>query len=226
MLTVCSDIHRVHEPEFELRLGKVVPSRETPARANVVKGRVEGVNIGKVIEAKDYGLDPLFAIHEPDYVLFLEGAWEMWLAAGGKDDALPSTFVARNLSDRRPDEINGLLGYYSFAADTPITRGTWRAAYGAAQAAITAAAQIVDGEPSTFAICRPPGHHATRNQFGGYCYLNNAAIAAEWLRKNGADRVAILDVDYHHGNGTQDIFYDRSDVYYLSVHADPRLEFP
>ena len=119
------------------------------------------------------------------------------------------------------------MGYYSFDAGTPITAGTWQAAQSSADVAVTAAKLLAEGgHPAIFALCRPPGHHAAADLYGGYCFLNNAAIAAQYLIDGGAERVAILDVDYHHGNGTQAIFYDRPDVLFLSLHGDPREEYP
>src|SRR5215218_4171798 len=119
------------------------------------------------------------------------------------------------------------MGYYSFDAGTPLTAGTWRAAQSSADVALTAARLLAEGaHPAVFALCRPPGHHAAADLYGGYCFLNNAAIAAQYLIDGGAERVAILDVDYHHGNGTQAIFYDRSDVLFVSLHAHPSVEFP
>ena len=125
-----------------------------------------------------------------------------------------------------PDYIDGKLGYYSLDAGVPITAGTWEAVQASADVALTGARAILDGAPAVFSLCRPPGHHAATAAMGGYCYLNNAAIAAQYLIDQGAARVAILDVDYHHGNGTQEIFYDRRDVLFLSLHADPRVEYP
>jgi acetoin utilization deacetylase AcuC-like enzyme len=130
------------------------------------------------------------------------------------------------MDSTRPDSLSGQLGYHSFAADCSIVAGTWQAAQSAAAIAQTAADRVSDGLGVVYGLCRPPGHHATTDQFGGYCYLNNASIAAQRLLDRGADRVGILDVDYHHGNGTQAIFYDRSDVTFISIHADPRVEFP
>jgi acetoin utilization deacetylase AcuC-like enzyme len=122
--------------------------------------------------------------------------------------------------------IDGKLGYYSMDAGAPITAGTWRAVYGSAQVAVSAADRIAGGLRSAFALCRPPGHHAAANFMGGYCYLNNAAIAAQHLIGCGAQKISILDVDYHHGNGTQSIFYERDDVSFISLHADPTAEYP
>src|SRR5690606_11300047 len=136
------------------------------------------------------------------------------------------TWPARTLRRMIPNDLHGQLGYYSFDGGAPITAGTWQAAYSAAQVALSAQQEIVNGARSAFALCRPPGHHAAGDVMGGYCYLNNAAIAAQAFLDQGRKKVAILDVDYHHGNGTQDIFYQRSDVLFASIHGDPAEEFP
>jgi acetoin utilization deacetylase AcuC-like enzyme len=133
---------------------------------------------------------------------------------------------ARRFRDLRPATLEAQLGYYSFAADCSISEGTWEAVRDSAAIADTAAQRALAGAPVVFARCRPPGHHAMKDQFGGYCYLNNAAIAAQRLRSGGHGEVALLDVDYHHGNGTQDIFYERDDVRVCSIHGDPLEEFP
>jgi acetoin utilization deacetylase AcuC-like enzyme len=127
---------------------------------------------------------------------------------------------------RCPEHIDGQLGYYAMTGETAITEGTWEAARAAADVALTAADLLVQGEPAAFALCRPPGHHAAFDMYGGYCFLNNAAIAAQALRLAGAGRVAILDVDFHHGNGTQDIFASRSDIFFASIHGRPEEAFP
>jgi acetoin utilization deacetylase AcuC-like enzyme len=128
--------------------------------------------------------------------------------------------------DRIPEVIDGKLSYFSIDAGTPITSGTWGAITAAANVALTGAGLVDAGERAVFALCRPPGHHAGSDFYGGYCFFNNAAIAAQEFREAGAERVAILDVDYHHGNGTQEIFYTRPDVFTVSIHADPRQEYP
>tara|TARA_R100000935_G_scaffold58146_1_gene94125 strand:- start:99 stop:845 length:747 start_codon:yes stop_codon:yes gene_type:complete len=130
------------------------------------------------------------------------------------------------MRERVPKDIDGRLGYYSFAAETSITEGTWDAACASANVALTAQSLVANGDPAAFALCRPPGHHAHADLFGGYCFFNNAAISAQAFRDQGAKRVAILDVDFHHGNGTQAIFYQRSDVLTISLHGDPDLVFP
>ncbi len=139
--------------------------------------------------------------------------------------AVPDSFAVRELSGRIPESVWGRLGYYCADAMTPILANTWDAAYWSAQSALSAAEAIVNGAPFSYALSRPPGHHAYADLIGGYCYLNNAAIAAQWLVGQGR-RVAIVDTDYHHGNGTQAIFYERADVFVASLHADPDQEYP
>jgi acetoin utilization deacetylase AcuC-like enzyme len=144
---------------------------------------------------------------------------------GGLRPAIPDSFAVRELAGYRPRSIWGRLGHHCTDSLTPILEGTWEAAYAAAQLSLSAAAAVDGGAPLAYALCRPPGHHAYHDLYGGYCYLNNAAIAAQWLVERG-HRPAILDIDYHHGNGTQAIFYDRADVFFCSLHADPEDEYP
>ena len=147
-------------------------------------------------------------------------------ATGSRGEAIPDCWPARRMTQRCPTHITGKLGYYAMAGETSISAGTWEAARAAADVAVSAADRVRAGARAAFALCRPPGHHAARDLYGGYCFLNNAAIAAQYLRDQGAARVAILDVDFHHGNGTQDIFYDRADVFFASLHGDPAEAFP
>jgi acetoin utilization deacetylase AcuC-like enzyme len=164
--------------------------------------------------------------HDEQFVEFLRNAWADWVAAGNRGEAIPDCWPARRMAQRRPNGIAGRLGYYAMAGETSISAGTWEAASAAVDVALSGASGLRDGARAAFALCRPPGHHAARDLFGGYCFLNNAAIAAQFLRDHGAERVAVLDVDFHHGNGTQDIFYSRSDVLYVSLHGDPSEAFP
>jgi acetoin utilization deacetylase AcuC-like enzyme len=129
-------------------------------------------------------------------------------------------------SDVLPDNFAARMGLFSMDAGTPLTSGTWMAARAGADCALSAAKAVAGGARSAFALTRPPGHHAGADFFGGYCFLNNAALAAQYLRDQGCARVAVLDIDYHHGNGTQAIFYDRPDVYFTSIHGDPCTEYP
>ncbi|MFN8062324.1 MAG: histone deacetylase family protein [Vicinamibacterales bacterium] len=227
MLTVYSDRHRCHHGTSELIDGQLVPCFEMPRRADMVLARVSDVGLGPVVPPAAFGLDPVRRVHDAAFVRFLGDAWAAWSATGRTHDALPLVWPVSGLRmDRVPIGIDGLLGYYSMDAGTPITAGTWDAVAAGADVALTAARAITSGARSAFALCRPPGHHASAAAMGGYCYLNNAAIAAQYLLDHGCARVAILDVDYHHGNGTQSIFYERRDVLFASLHADPSVEYP
>jgi acetoin utilization deacetylase AcuC-like enzyme len=209
-----------HAPAVELHNGSFVPYAETPARAESVLAAV-----GPAEPAVDHGEAPLRAVHDEAYLAFLWSAHKDWRAAGREGDA---SGYAWPVVRRRPlalDRIDAKLGAYSFDASSPIAEGTWEGAYWSAQTALTALDAVLAGERAAFALCRPPGHHAGCDYLGGYCHLNNAAIAAEAATAAGR-RVAILDVDYHHGNGTQDIFYARGDVLFVSIHADPRMDYP
>ena len=231
MHTVYSEEHRHQDGNVELFEGKVVKPHEIPRRAEIVLGHVKSEKLGDVIEPRDFGLDPVLAVHDRGLVEFLRDCWRDWTRSGRNFDALPHVWPVPGLqapgrARRVPDSIDGRLGFYAIDAGTPITAGTWRAVHASAQVALTGQRLVATGERAAFALCRPPGHHAGRDFYGGYCFLNNAAIAAQAFRDAGAKRVAILDVDYHHGNGTQAIFYDRADVLTISIHADPRQEFP
>ncbi len=215
-----------HHGEVELFGNKLVPVHETPARAEAVLKSVEGAGLGPVIAPRDFGLEPLRRVHDAGYLDFLATFWAEWTAAGGEGDALPFCTPMPDMSKRIPTSIWGKLCYYSFDTTAPLTANTWVSARASANAAVAAADVVSSGEGAAFALCRPPGHHASRAYYGGYCFLNNAAIAAQWLSDHGAARVAILDVDYHHGNGTQSIFYDRADVFFSSLHGDPDQDYP
>ena len=210
-----------HAPTVELHNGAFVPFAESSARAESIL-----TAIGPTEPAIDHGEAPLRAVHSEAYLAFLWSAHKDWRAAGRQGDA---SGYAWPVVRRRPlalDRIDARLGAYSFDASSPIAEGTWEAAYWGAQTALSALGALLAGERAAFALCRPPGHHCGRDYLGGYCYLNNAAIAAQAAIDSGLSRVAILDVDYHHGNGTQDIFYERGDVLFVSIHADPVLDYP
>jgi acetoin utilization deacetylase AcuC-like enzyme len=236
MHTVYSEEHRHQDGNVELFEGTVVKPHEIPRRAEIVLSHVKSEKLGEVIAPRDFGLDPILAVHDHGLVTFLRECWRDWTKSGRSFDALPHVWPVPGLlppgsrgagRERRvPESIDGRLGHYAIDAGTPIVAGTWRAAHASAQVALTGQRLVATGERAVFALCRPPGHHAGRDFYGGYCFLNNAAIAAQAFRDAGAKRVAILDVDYHHGNGTQAIFYERTDVLTVSIHADPRQEFP
>lgn len=227
MLTVYSDDHRLRDARTELYGGALVAPFECPARAELVLERVREVGLGPVVGPRSFGLDPVLKVHDRDYLAFLETCWEAWTAEGYEGEAIPTVWPSRRLwRERVPEAIDGKLGYYAMAAETSISEGTWRAARAAADVALTAQAAIAEGAQAAFALCRPPGHHAAADMFGGYCFLNNAAIAAQAFVDQGAGRVAVLDIDFHHGNGTQAIFYSRADVFFASLHGDPAHAFP
>ena len=212
---------QVHAPLVEMHNGGFVPYREHPGRIDSVLAAIE-----KTEEPADFGLAPIAAVHTLEYLDFLQSAHEEWRAAGRTGDALPYVWPVRHRRDVRLERIDARLGRFSFDATTPVTAGTWTSAYAGAQVALGAVRAVIDGESLSFGLCRPPGHHAGADYMGGYCYLNVAAIAAQSARDLGRSRVAILDIDYHHGNGTQDIFWDRGDILYVSLHADPATDYP
>ncbi|MFM2252031.1 MAG: hypothetical protein RJB68_368, partial [Pseudomonadota bacterium] len=182
------------------------------------------------LEPQAFDEAALTAIHSPRYLNFLATAWDQWVALDATNadkDILPSVWPTRTFrTDLEPDTFAAKVGLYSYDAGTPFTSGTWVAARAGAHCALSAAQAVLAGDRAAFALSRPPGHHAGADFFGGYCFLNNAALAAQHLRNAGMQKVAVLDVDYHHGNGTQAIFYDRPDVYFASIHGDPRTEYP
>jgi len=226
MLTIYSEDHQLHRGKFELSDGKLVPCYETPERAELVLAAVRQAALGEIAAPDDFGVDPILRVHDARFVEFLQQAWNLWTAEGREGDALPLNWPTRGMRPIEPEHIDGKLGYFSFDAGSPITSGTWQAARSSANVALTGAAHLRAGDRCVFSLCRPPGHHAATDYIGGYCYLNNAAIAAQSLLDEGAKKVAIIDIDYHHGNGTQSIFYDRNDVLFVSVHGDPAQEYP
>ena len=226
METIFTEKHRLRYSKTELLGGELVEPFERPSRAEYIIERVRKVDLGPVSDPDDFGMDPILAVHDAGFVDFLQTAWTDWQAEGFNGEAMTTVWPARRMSTRIPTHIEGRLGYYSLASETSISEGPWEAAYASAQVALTGAERICQGATSVFALCRPPGHHAAIDMFGGYCFLNNAAIAAQHLLDKGAKRVAILDVDFHHGNGTQDIFDTRDDVLFLSIHGDPMDAFP
>lgn len=211
-----------HAPLRELNNGEWVDYAECPERVGSMLDA-----LGPVESPRDFGLDPILAVHDADYVAFLQTAHAEWRAAGREGDAIGYAFPAVRRRRLMLDRIDGKLGHYGFDAATPIAQDTWEAAYWGAQSALTALETVATGtEQRSFALCRPPGHHSGRDYYGGYCYLNNAAIVARAAQTRGMGPVAVLDVDYHHGNGTQDIFYADADVFFASIHADPRSDYP
>jgi acetoin utilization deacetylase AcuC-like enzyme len=216
-----------HNPQKEISDGALVDAVEVPMRAEMVFDALTKLPQIDHVPMHDLGRAPIERVHDHDYVSFLEQFGALWADAGRGGEAFPFVWPGRDFrTDKVPHHLDGKLGFYSFDAGTPLTGKTYGAAYASAQSALNGAQALVQGEQAAFALCRPPGHHAGKNYYGGYCFFNNAAVAAQYLRDQGAARVSIFDVDYHHGNGTQAIFYDRADVQFLSVHADPLEEYP
>ncbi len=216
------EAHKHHNPRMWFYRGVAQQSREVAERAVVLAEALTGA--GYTIEPPgDFGMGPLARVHTERYLAFLQVAYTDWIALEGTGPEVVANMFPIGKEPGYPEIISGRAGYHMEDLSCPINAGTWKAAYGAAQSAIAAADAIVKakGASQAFALCRPPGHHAFAERAAGYCYLNNAAIAAQYLRDHGAARVTILDVDVHHGNGTQDIFYDRGDVQFVSLHGDP-----
>jgi acetoin utilization deacetylase AcuC-like enzyme len=227
MQTIYSPHHAGHAGNVELNSGEIMPAFELPRRAEIVRDRIRHVGLGPIHPPEEHGLETARRVHAPDYLEFLPRVWPMWTAEGRGGSAMAFVWPGPGLrADIPPTQIDGMLGYYSFDAGATFVAGTWDAIKASHDCALTAAALVADGARAAFALCRPPGHHAMSRAMGGYCFINNAAVAAEWLRSQGCARLAILDVDYHHGNGTQEIFYARDDVQVVNIHADPRVEYP
>lgn len=236
MKTFYNPHHARHQGREEMFRGRMVPCHEVPARLDFVLAELQRRPLGELLTPalNASELDAAIArVHAPRYTAFLAGAWDEWVAmepSNQQRDALPSVWPLGNRhafrTDVLPQNFAARLGLFSFDSGSPLTAGTWAAARGGAACALAAALDVLGGTRSAFALTRPPGHHAGPDFFGGYCFLNNAAIAAQALRDGGKQRVVVLDVDYHHGNGTQTIFYERADVLTLSIHGDPATEYP
>mgnify|MGYP001568506940 FL=1 len=198
---VYTDRHFLHNPSYEIYDGVKTPYAEKAERLTSIMAALKKAGYKNIQEPRKFPLDLITQMHQKQYISFLQKRSESLK----KNESLhPSYFITDTYA--------------------PITNGTHDAAVSAVDVVLTAAELVQNGEPAVYAVCRPPGHHAEYKSMGGYCYFNNAAIAAEYLSKKGS--VAILDIDYHHGNGTQSAFYDRSDVLYVSIHADPANAYP
>jgi acetoin utilization deacetylase AcuC-like enzyme len=227
MPVVAGDAHRGHDPPYEVNFGQVVrPAFERAARAEVLRAALVAAG-HPVVEPAPHGLEPVLAVHQPALVEFLEGAYAAWRAAGGPEVLIPDTFALPGLHRDGGRELAGGLGRpgrFCFDTATPLAAGSYRAARAGADVALTGADLLAGGAGAAYALCRPPGHHAGSGYYGGFCLLNNAAIAAAVLRRLG--RVAVVDVDFHHGNGTQEVFWEDPAVLYVSLHGDPARHYP
>ncbi len=226
-----SEVHRSHYPPFEVfDGGQRVPYFENPDRIDKILFALNKTNWANLIEPTDFGLDPILAVHDKDYINFLASCWTEWLESDSSISSspeahafLPATFALRRKA-RPTSSLHGRGGYYLMDLSACIVAGTYQAALASANCALSCASYIFENKKSAFALCRPPGHHAGKDYAGGYCFINNASVAANWLSSKG--KTALLDIDYHAGNGTQDIFYERSDVLTISIHGDPDFEYP
>jgi acetoin utilization deacetylase AcuC-like enzyme len=229
MLIVASDVHRGHHPREPFRdRGMLVNPPEVPERADRILAACAEAGFARPAPPVTFGLDPVRRVHAGEYLDFLEHAHARWREATGTGADAEAVAYARAIRGQPYDEppsVIAQIGWFSHDSD-PILAGTWTAAVGAVDVTMTGWEAVATGAAaSAYALARPPGHHAAADSFAGYCYLNNVAIAAQAWSDRGA-RVAIVDVDFHHGNGTQQIFYDRDDVMFISLHADPADEYP
>jgi acetoin utilization deacetylase AcuC-like enzyme len=224
-----SEAHRLHTPQTAVWIGVPIAADELPERAERIRVALEDAG-APVVDAEPHDDAALLAVHDPGLVAFLRSAWNDWQAADMPDESgqqnvvgyiYPTPGLLDGLEPRVPTALSARTGAWCFDTMTTVAQGTWEAARGAVDAALTAADLVLDGAAAAYACCRPPGHHVTRSAFGGSCYLNNAAITAQYLHDSGVSRVALLDIDAHHGNGAQMIFRDRDDVLTGSVHVDP-----
>jgi acetoin utilization deacetylase AcuC-like enzyme len=234
---VHTDRHRGHDPRVETYLGVPVPACEVPQRAEVIREALVAKGGFELAEPTEHGTEPILAVHDAGLLRFLEQAWQEverqqidreFLVA----DTYPTRAMFAGMSDAfvaarpEPEAIGGRTGWWGLDSSNPIVAGTYAAARWSVDVALTAVDLVLGGETAAYGLCRPPGHHAAAAMAGGYCFFNNAAIAAQAIVEATREQVAILDVDVHHGNGTQQIFWRRDDVLYVSLHSDPRRLFP
>ena len=226
MQVIFSTEHLGHQPQTFLSRGQVKPCPEVAQRAEILSAAV-GESGHPIAAPTAFGMGPIERVHDHGYLDFLATAWDAWSELGDfAPEIVPNVHPGRHMSGR-PSAIVGRAGYYQADTACPIGPGTWTAAQSSANVALTAAHAVVgDGAPQAYALCRPPGHHAFSDMAGGFCFLNNTAIVAQYCRDQGATKVAIVDVDVHHGNGTQQIFYHRDDVLTVSLHGDPAVYYP
>jgi acetoin utilization deacetylase AcuC-like enzyme len=217
----------LHAPATELNRGVLDTPFEAASRPATVLAALSAAGFAPVIEPPRFDDRLIERVHDVHFLRFLQTAHRAWRELGREGDALPMCWPGSTMFPPLPSaSLDAWLGHYAFDNMTPITAHSWIAARASADTALAGAQTISDGASSAFSLCRPPGHHAGSASYGGYGFLNTAAIAAQYLRDQGAARIAIFDPDYHHGNGTQQIFYDRADTLYVSIHADPRTDFP
>jgi acetoin utilization deacetylase AcuC-like enzyme len=224
--------HRRHDPQQEIESSGFQPPYEHPGRADSIAAALDPDPWFDVAEPAEWGTGPIEAVHDAGLVRFLETAWaDYQREVRPVHDVVPDVFALGGLREGmgprpEPQPVAARLGRWCFETTTPLTEGTFVAAVSAVNCALSATDAVLAGDAVGYALCRPPGHHATSALYGGYCFFNNAAVAAAYALAAGCARVTVLDVDYHHGNGTQQIFYSRGDVQFVSLHADPVRAYP
>lgn len=227
MKLIYSDDHRDHAGAREMRYDQMIPMSECPERMDMIMTALADAGFTDIVAPQPHGLEVAHQIHDPAFVSFLQRCYPLWEAEFGPGGfATAYTFGMRGMDQVPNASVHSMLSCYTFDVCVPFVKGTWQAIRSAKDVALTGVDLMQAGERAVFSLCRPPGHHASRDMAGGYCYLNNAAIAAQAHLNKGAKRVAILDIDYHHGNGSQAIFYDRDDVFFASLHCRPEDEYP
>ncbi|MCC3859995.1 histone deacetylase family protein [Pseudemcibacter aquimaris] len=224
MKCVFAEEQMAHAPKSFLVNGVITSTPEKPERADILKNALEKHG-HSITRPGDYGLDAIRAVHDDRYISYLERAHERWSRIPGASEEIIPNIHPLNRNNGYPKSVAAQAGYHSTDTSAPISKDTWHSILWSAWTAIEASEMILNGEKHAYALCRPPGHHASKDTVGGFCYFNNTAIATQNLLKKYS-KIAILDVDLHHGNGTQEIFYDRDDVLTLSVHADPERFYP
>ena len=224
MKAIFDDRQLAHNPEMYITNGAASRCPEQPERADALQAGAQAAGCTFGVP-DDHGMKPIAAVHSPEYLVFLETIHKRWKQNPDAPDEILSSVRPDRRTASYPSSPLGLAGYHQTDMSCPINSHTWQSAYWSAQTALSAADLILGGEQMAYALCRPPGHHAFRDLAGGFCFLNNSAIAADYLFRQGL-KPAILDVDVHHGNGTQGIFYDRDDVLTVSIHCDPSGFYP
>lgn len=229
MIVIYTPDHKKHAPTHETFHGELVSCFEKPDRLDIIYDTLKSKQ-HKFIKPTEESHAIISEVHSTRYIDFLKRAWNTWVAinpANEKKQPFPSVWSVRTLrSDNEPRNFVAQLGLYSMDNNTPIDKGTWIAAKAAADAVTTAAEELSNGANAVFCATRPPGHHAGYDYMGGYCFINNVAITARKLQLTGCKRICIFDIDFHHGNGTQSIFYKSPDVFYVSIHGNPQTEYP
>lgn len=224
--------HRLHHPQHEFEGSNVQEPLEHPGRAEIIRAALAADTAFEFIAPDEYGTEPIAAVHDAGLIQFLETAWEEYQRERGHThDVVPDVFAMSAIREgmspaKEPTAIGMRLGWWCYEITTPLTQGTYEAARSAVDVALTAADHVLNGERVAYGLCRPPGHHAARALYGGYCFFNNAAVVAQHVATTTGGKVSVLDVDYHHGNGQQDIFYERADVLTVSIHRHPTFAYP